>query len=252
VKLQLDAPVSTTQRALIAAGLLLGPLAVYTSFGMSSWRGMQQTEPSPYTVPDLVYGTVLYGVVYNLWLVTVLRLFCGWWPWRLNLRPGTILRDLLAGALLMIACALIVGTFYNVLMTLVPYVETQAMADIWNAAYTNRTMLLLIVGPYSWLCAAVLEEFNRAFMLSQLLRIAPGPTGPVAGALLTSLLFGLTHLYQGIPAAVTQSLWGLLMALFYLKWGRLLPLILAHGLYDMYAFYAGYAWWKECGGGTGV
>jgi membrane protease YdiL (CAAX protease family) len=41
-------------------------------------------------------------------------------------------------------------------------------------------------------------------------------------------LFGLVHLYQGPVHALWTGILGLIMALHYVRFGRVLPLVLAH------------------------
>ena len=54
--------------------------------------------------------------------------------------------------------------------------------------------------------------------------------------LLSAVLFGVVHLYQGPAGAVMAGLSGLLMAAFYLRFGRIAPMMLAHYLHDAVQF----------------
>ncbi len=56
------------------------------------------------------------------------------------------------------------------------------------------------------------------------------------GVILSAVLFGLVHLYQGLAGAVSVTLSGLVMALWYLRFGRIFQLIVAHYLYDAVQF----------------
>lgn len=62
----------------------------------------------------------------------------------------------------------------------------------------------------------------------------------------TALLRGSYHLYQGWPSALGNVVMGLVFGWCYKRWGRVMPLVVAHTLIDIVAF-VGYplaaAWW---------
>jgi membrane protease YdiL (CAAX protease family) len=63
---------------------------------------------------------------------------------------------------------------------------------------------------------------------------------PVKGVIWSSLLRGAYHLYQGFGAGVGNLVMGLVFGYVYRRWGRLWPLVIAHGIIDTVAF-VGYA-----------
>ncbi len=63
---------------------------------------------------------------------------------------------------------------------------------------------------------------------------------PVKAVVASSLLRGAYHLYQGFGAGVGKLVMGLVFGYAYRRWGRLWPLIIAHGVIDVVAF-VGYA-----------
>lgn len=63
---------------------------------------------------------------------------------------------------------------------------------------------------------------------------------PVKGVIWSSLLRGAYHLYQGFGAGVGNLAMGLVFGYAYRRWGRLWPLVIAHGIIDTVAF-VGYA-----------
>jgi membrane protease YdiL (CAAX protease family) len=52
----------------------------------------------------------------------------------------------------------------------------------------------------------------------------------------SSLIRGSYHLYQGFGGFVGNVVMGLIFARLYRRWGRVTPLLLAHGLIDTVAF----------------
>jgi membrane protease YdiL (CAAX protease family) len=53
---------------------------------------------------------------------------------------------------------------------------------------------------------------------------------------LSAVVFGLAHLYQGVAGVVSTAFYGLLMAVYYRFIGRLLPMVIAHYLHDAIQF----------------
>lgn len=72
--------------------------------------------------------------------------------------------------------------------------------------------------------------------------------GPWATILSSALLRGSYHLYQGFGPFVGNALMGVLFGWFYERWGRTMPLVIAHWILDVVSF-VGYplavGWWPE-------
>jgi len=79
---------------------------------------------------------------------------------------------------------------------------------------------MLFVGFYEELLA-------RGFLLDRCRILLGGDWGPV---LLSSLLFGLGHAYQGWMGILQTAMVGVVLAAFTLRWGTLWPAIFAHAL----------------------
>lgn len=68
-------------------------------------------------------------------------------------------------------------------------------------------------------------------------------TGWVIGLVLSSLVFGLVHYYQGVNGIVITGIGGLVNGLLYFKFGKnLWASIFAHGIADTIAFVLIYNW----------
>lgn len=65
--------------------------------------------------------------------------------------------------------------------------------------------------------------------------------GLIQAALLSSLLFGIGHAYQGLRGILTTGLVGAFMAAVYLFSGSIYLCMLIHALMDLYAGFVGYA-----------
>ncbi|WP_234018554.1 MULTISPECIES: CPBP family intramembrane glutamic endopeptidase [unclassified Streptomyces] len=85
---------------------------------------------------------------------------------------------------------------------------------------------------------AVLEEVVVVgYLLRRLGQLGWTPVGALVAS---SVLRGSYHLYQGIGGLIGNMAMGVVFVLLYRRWGRVGPLVAAHGLIDIVAF-VGYA-----------
>jgi membrane protease YdiL (CAAX protease family) len=90
------------------------------------------------------------------------------------------------------------------------------MVIVWVFAAFGEE--LLFRGYYMKALAELLGNHNKAWLLS---------------AIITSLYFGISHVYQGLVGVVSVFLWSLTISLIFNKnRNNLLLLVLIHGLYD--------------------
>ncbi len=80
------------------------------------------------------------------------------------------------------------------------------------------------------------ELFFRAYLIG---RLEDAGVGRGAAAVGGSILFGLGHLYQGVPGFVVASLTGLILAIAFLRRRSVHGIALAHGLYNSVVLFAG-------------
>src|SRR5690606_14507151 len=83
--------------------------------------------------------------------------------------------------------------------------------------------LLLLVGFYE-------EIVARGLLLTRARQLVGGFWPP---ALISAVLFALGHFYQGAYGVVQTALFGLVLAVFTLRWGTLWPAGLAHATTHM-------------------
>jgi membrane protease YdiL (CAAX protease family) len=81
---------------------------------------------------------------------------------------------------------------------------------------------------------AILEEVIVVGYLMTRLRELNWRIGAIVAA--SAVLRGSYHLYQGFGAFVGNAVMGVVFALFFLRKGRVMPLIVAHTLLDIAAF----------------
>jgi membrane protease YdiL (CAAX protease family) len=108
-------------------------------------------------------------------------------------------------------------------------VEPAELYDTW----WRIPVLLLVALANGW----AEEVIVVGFLVTRLRQLR---VSPVLAVILSSVLRGLYHLYQGFGAGLGNLAMGLVFGYVYVRTGRLWPLIVAHALIDSVAF-VGYA-----------
>jgi membrane protease YdiL (CAAX protease family) len=108
-------------------------------------------------------------------------------------------------------------------------VEPAELYDTW----WRIPVLLMVAFANGW----AEEVIVVGFLLTRLRQLN---VSPMAAVIISSLLRGMYHLYQGFGAGLGNLAMGLVFGYVYLRTGRLWPLIVAHALIDAVAF-VGYA-----------
>lgn len=209
-----------------AVAILLGyipPLAVFIS----------QLFGGPVTAQ----GYLLYSLGYTLFVIAVLllllRFLCGEKPNVLNLRSGVWWKDLLGGIVLVmltlsikfILDPVIASFFYRA-----SDVES-GIAGLVNTLADNPWLATLFMGP-ALIFVASSEELTRVFFITRWMKIYSSKVWLGVGVFLSAFLFGLNHVAQGYAGVISVTLNALIMVLWYLRFGRIFHLIIAHYLYD--------------------
>ncbi len=207
----------------LVAKLTQGPLSSQTATLNPS------ASPRPYV--DLTYqlagiAFTLVPVALVLWLLAgdrtgtpVMR--------RLGLDLSRPLADLGSGALLAAVIGIpglalyVVGHALGITATIVP----EALNAYW---WTLPVLVLQAVKN------AVLEEvIVVGYLLDRLKRLG---FGPWASTGLSAVLRGSYHLYQGFGPFLGNAIMGVVFAQWYLRRGRVMPLIVAHTILDTVSF----------------
>jgi membrane protease YdiL (CAAX protease family) len=158
----------------------------------------------------------------------LLRFLCGENRRDLNLRPGKLSSDLLAALILspvILVANLVSNYFLSELLSV--SASNTSIRDLFVEVANKPGLLVLFVGPLMFLGAAS-EELIRVFLLSRLWKVWPSTIGTLVAVVISACLFGLIHVYRGPVHVAWTTIFGLLMALYYFRFGRVVPLILAH------------------------
>ena len=93
-------------------------------------------------------------------------------------------------------------------------------------------LMVLWFLPVLWIGIALYEELIRVFMLTSLWKFSNNKTWTIVVIFLSSILFGLIHCSQGSYGIVTIAIKSLVACFFFYKYRRIIPLVIAHALYD--------------------
>jgi len=233
----------------IVLGLSLGASAVYSVVSLLSivtagktLAGSSTSLNSSQSPREWLDFTYQFLSLFFALVPVALALYLLWRPGRSAFRrvgldltqPG---RDLGRGLLLLAAIGVPGIAFYAVgrMLGLTVAVNAAPLEGYW------WTIPMLI---FSAIRAGLQEEVIVVAYLFEKLRQLGWNTWSII--LSTSLLRGSYHLYQGVGPFVGNVVMGVVFGWCYQRWGRVMPLVVAHAIIDIVSF-VGYplaaAWW---------
>ncbi|MDR6971026.1 type II CAAX endopeptidase family protein [Leifsonia shinshuensis] len=223
----------------IVLGLSLGQSAIYSVITIvdratqSTPLSQQKAEVNPSQSSREVFD-FLYQVLGNLFplFAVALVIYLLWQPQRSGFRRiGLDLtrpaRDLGGGALLFLVIGIPGILFYALgrILGLTVTVEASTL----NAHWWTVPVLILAA-----LRAALQEEvIVVGYLFTRLRQLGWGTWMIILGA---AVLRGSYHLYQGFGPFVGNAIMGVVFGWCYTRWGRVMPLVVAHTIIDIVSF----------------
>jgi len=204
---------------------VIGVLPLY-----SSLIAYQLRRGQPISVQGFIYYTAVISPLAIVIALLLLRFLCRENPRDLNLKPSRPSSDLIA-ALILFLVIIVANVVSNLLIPeLLPNAASDtSIRSLFTALAGDRRLLVLFLGLLMPLAAAS-EEVVRVFLLSRLWQVWPSTAGKLVAVAVSACLFGLIHVYRGPASVLWTAVYGLISALYYLRFGRVAPLILAHYL----------------------
>jgi membrane protease YdiL (CAAX protease family) len=177
---------------------------------------------------------LVFGGATIVWILLLLRLLCRERVKDLNLESGSIKRDLVHGLILFAIFFAFMFVDQATISRMLPRAPSADFTPLLEALRGDPLVLLLWFGPVVWIGVAAFEELTLVFLISRLLEIWPSLSGKIVAIILASLLFAVAHLYQGPAGMVSIGVLSLFAGVYYVHWGRVMPLIIAHALFDSF------------------
>jgi membrane protease YdiL (CAAX protease family) len=200
----------------------------------------QSQNDQPLSVKDIfLYTTVLGGIMIIVMLL-LLRYLCGERIRDLNRNPGKWWKDVLAGIGLTILMFAVRIVLENPINSIFPRELNNGLGNFFEEMIRDPWLFVLVMGPVLIIGAGIFEELTRVFLLTRLWNINSSKTWSWIGIILSVVLFGLIHSYQGPAGIISTGVSGFIWAVYYYNYGRIIPLILSHYLFDAIQFGAIY------------
>lgn len=143
-------------------------------------------------------------------------------------------------ALIAVGGVVVLHVFIGLLLTPIVVDLTNQPLDIRRFEQLRGNLPALLGGLLIvWTVAAFFEEMVfRGYFLNRIADLFDKKIqGLAAGVLISSLIFGVGHIYQGVSGVILTGLVGIIYSLIYiLNQRNLWALVLTHGLYDTSAF----------------
>jgi membrane protease YdiL (CAAX protease family) len=202
----------------------LGPIPIYAILFASGVLSDQ-----PYSPEDFILYATMISVPIIIGLLLLLRFLCGEKPRELNLGPGRWNTDLLAAFVLSVVTLAANVLANRLLAGLLPAPPNTGVIHLFTWLRQNPGMLVLFLGVLLWIGVAQ-EELTRVFLLSRLWKVWPATAAKLGATVFAAILFGFSHAWQGTSRIVWTGIYGLIMGLYYLRFGRVGPMIVSHYL----------------------
>jgi len=192
------------------------------------------TQNVAFSPLDLILFPLLFGGLSILLILCLNKFFLKQKMSIFNDGISNVKKDLLASFILTI---IYFALFFLERITLFPLLSqnTPVSSEIITAiqAFSQNPLLLILwFGPVLWIGIALFEELSRVFMLKCLWNLSENKKWMVLVILITSVMIGVVHLYQGVYGIITIALKSIIMCGYFYKFRRIGPLIISHALYD--------------------
>lgn len=211
--------------------ILLGVAPIYAMTIMS-----HLSRDQPYTLNEIFFYTTVVGGIMIVVLLLLLRYLCGERIRDLNLKRGKWWQDAVSGIVLAMTTFGLHNLLQDPLNRMFPREPMSGLGEFFDGLAQNPWVFALFLGPVLWIGVAGFEELTRVFLLSRLWKIWSAEGWRWFGVVLSAALFGLSHLYQGPAGMADTAINGLVLAVYYLIFGRVFPMIISHYLYDAIQF----------------
>lgn len=178
-------------------------------------------------VYPLVFGSLGIAVI---WLLK--RFYLGESLYSLNSGEGSLAGDIFWGiALTMVYFVLFFAARYT-LSDLLARTPNRELLGLMLDMREKPWMVVLWFGPVLWIGISLYEELVRTFLLSELWSFSENKLWISTVVLFAAVVVGTTHWSQGPYGIVTIAIKSIVIGTFYFHRRRLLPLVIAHVLYD--------------------
>ena len=205
-------------------------IMVFIPFGMMVWFRSHQS--SGFASIELIMYPLLFGGGSILVLYFLKKYFLKEPLSDFNSGKGNWKTDILWGFALVTVYFIL---FYVERLTLSNLLSFNSNTELLGLMLDMREQPWLLViwfGPVLWIGIALYEELIRVFILTSLWKFSKHILWTIVVIIIASSIIGLAHWSQGSYGMVTIGIKSMVSGFFFYKYRRLLPLVIAHVLYD--------------------
>lgn len=205
-------------------------IMVIIPFGIVLWIRIHET--SGFASTELILYPLMFGGGSIVILYLLKKYFLKEPLSEFNSGSGKLTTDILWGLGLTVIYFIL---FYVERMTLYNILHFRSNTELLGLMLDMREDPLLLIiwfGPVLWIGIALYEELIRVFVLTSLWKFSKRKRWVYVSILLTSLIIGFVHWSQGSYGIVTIAIKSMVACFFFYRYKRLLPLVIAHVLYD--------------------
>ena len=205
-------------------------IMVFIPFGLMIW--FRAHNSSGFASVELILYPILFGGLSIVVLYLLKKHFLKEGMSDFNPGKGKWSTDILWGLAL---TAIYFILFYVERLSLSNYLSfkpNMEMLELMLDMRESPILLILWFGPVLWLGIALYEELIRVFILTSLWKFSTNKIWTFTVIVIAASIIGLAHWSQGPYGIVTIGIKSLVIGFFFYRYKRLLPLIIAHVLYD--------------------
>ncbi|NOY36284.1 MAG: CPBP family intramembrane metalloprotease [Chlorobi bacterium] len=205
-------------------------IMVLIPFGIMVW--FRDHQSSGFASIELIIYPLLFGGLSIVVLYLLKKHFLKESFSEFNSGKGTPGTDILWGFGLTVVYFILFYIERLTLSDLLSFKPNMELLGLMLDMRKNPVLLILWFGPVLWIGIALYEELIRVFILTSLWKFSDRKLWIYTVILIASTLIGLAHWSQGSYGIVTVAIKSSVACLFFFKYRRLLPLVIAHVLYD--------------------
>jgi membrane protease YdiL (CAAX protease family) len=209
-------------------------LVLLVAFGMFVPRNLAAVlalQPNAGPTPPINNTNLLGIIVYELAVFAILLPFLrarGWTMERFGIRATV--RDSLIGLGLAIVAYFAYVAEYSLVATVWPKVIKAALARDVVASHLSWPIVIV--------ASSINPLWEELFVCGYIVSVVKDRWGPHAAVNASTGIRVFYHAYQGIFGALSVAPFGLVLSYWYLRTGRLWPLIVAHAATDLWGLWS--------------
>ena len=205
-------------------------IIVLIPFGLMMWY--RNHSSSGFVSIELILYPLLFGGSSIGILYLLKRFFLKESLANFNSGKGKWAIDILWGLALTVIYFILFYVERLTLSNLLSFNSNMELLGLMLNMRENPLLLAIWFGPVLWIGIALYEELIRVFILSSLWKFSNQLIWSIVVIIISALIIGFAHWSQGSYGIVTIAIKSIVSGLFFYKYRRLLPLVIAHVLYD--------------------